>query len=340
MGVRAADRTRQWLTNVKAALTSANVTVDRKSWYRITNQAGPAAAAEVYIYDEIGFWGTTAGDFINELRQVDAQQIDLHLNSPGGEVFDGIAIYNALKTHPANVTVYVDSLAASIASVIAMAGDKVVMGRGSQMMIHEAAGLCLGNAADMRETADLLDRFSNNIAGFYADRAGGKVTDWRAAMTAESWYSADEAVKAGLADEVATFQPGDSQGPVTNSWDLSMFQYAGRDQSPAPTATGRGAVGPAFPRTAPPAAEPPSAPQPAATDTTLTADEVPEWGTDLTSVFLAAMAPPAIDPTAGLDEDLAAVVRKTFDIPAPPPETLDFVIDPSEFFNAVREATQ
>jgi ATP-dependent protease ClpP protease subunit len=330
MGARAVDRTRQWLNNVKAALTKANMTVDRKTWYRITNQAG-APTAEVYIYDEIGFWGTTAADFIAELRQVDARQIDLHLNSPGGEVFDGIAIYNALRTHPANITVYVDSLAASIASVIAMAGDRIVMGRGSQMMIHEAAGLCLGNAADMRETADLLDRFSNNIAGFYAERAGGKVTAWRSAMTAETWYSADEAVTAGLANEIATFAPGDSQGAVANTWDLSIFNYGGRDQAPAPTATASPADR-AFPRSTPQPADVP-APRPAAED-------APEWTDDLTAMFRTAMAPVPVDPTAGMDEDTARAYRKTFNLPEPAPEFLDFVIDPAEFFNAVREATQ
>src|SRR5690606_38136643 len=125
------------------------------------------------------------------------------------DVFDGVAIYNALRDHPADVAVRVDGLAASAASFIAQAGDKVTMNRGSQLMIHDAWGLCIGPAADMRETAALLDRVSDTIAGLYAARAGGTVEDWREAMLAESWYSAEEAVEANLADEVVPAK-GDS----------------------------------------------------------------------------------------------------------------------------------
>src|SRR5690606_8034659 len=103
--------------------------------------------------------------------------------------------------HQAHVTVIVDSLAASIASVIAMAGDRVVMAKNATMMIHDGHGLSIGNAADMREMADLLDKVSDNIASVYAERAGGDVAEWRERMRAETWYSADEAVSAGLADE-------------------------------------------------------------------------------------------------------------------------------------------
>ncbi|MBH1939135.1 Clp protease ClpP, partial [Streptomyces sp. AV19] len=127
-----------------------------------------------------------------------------------------------------------------IASVIAMAGDRIVMQPHSQMMIHDGSGLCVGNAADMRDMADLLDRQSDNIAGIYAERAGGTVKQWRTRMLAETWYSAQEAVEAGLADEVAKpGRPGREEGepgdrPVANSWDLSVFRHAGREQAPAP----------------------------------------------------------------------------------------------------------
>jgi ATP-dependent protease ClpP protease subunit len=131
----------------------------RRDWYRITNLA-EANSATIHVYDEIGYFGVTASDFVNEVKALQVDSITLHVNSPGGEVFDGIAIYNALRNHPANVTVIVDALAASIASVIAMAGDTVIMEPTAQLMIHDGHGICVGNAADMHATADLLDKCS------------------------------------------------------------------------------------------------------------------------------------------------------------------------------------
>ncbi|WP_433893044.1 head maturation protease, ClpP-related [Streptomyces sp. CA-111067] len=204
-----------------------------REWYSLRNAAG---TAELYVYDEIGYWGTTASGLVAELSQLTGvTQIDVHINSPGGDVFDGLAIMNCLRAHPAAVTTYVDGIAASIASVIAMAGDTVVMGPHSQMMIHEASGLCIGDAGEMRSMADLLDFQSDNIASVYAERAGGTPESWRAAMVAESWYTAEEAVTAGLADEVAQRAPQTAAGvPMDKAWDLSVFSYAGRDAAPDP----------------------------------------------------------------------------------------------------------
>ncbi|MET8864662.1 head maturation protease, ClpP-related [Nonomuraea sp. NPDC004580] len=203
------------------------------TWYKITNQAGVDGPADVAIYDEIGYWGITASDFLAELKEITASEINLRLNSPGGEIFDGIAIYNTLRAHAARVTVHVDSLAASIASVIAMAGDRIVMLSHSQMMIHDAMTVAVGNAAELREMADMLDRQSDNIAGIYAERAGGTVKQWRARMTAETWYSAAEAVEAGLADELVKPARQEEQD-LAARWDLSVFAYAGREHAPAP----------------------------------------------------------------------------------------------------------
>ena len=193
--------------NAREILALRKGTGVRNSWYRIKNlaasdSAAGVAVAEVYLYDEIGFWGVTAQDFISDIKALKADQIELHLNSPGGEVFDGIAIMESLKQHKASVTVHIDSLAASIASVIAMAGDRIIMARNATMMIHDGSDLCMGNASDMQAMADLLDKVSSNIASVYADRAGGTTDEWRTRMRAETWYSADEAVAAGLADEV------------------------------------------------------------------------------------------------------------------------------------------
>lgn len=173
----------------------------RNGWYQIKNLSS-GGLADIYIYDEIGFWGITAGDFVSELMSLQADTINLHINSPGGEVFDGIAIHSALSAHAATVNVFVDALAASIASVIAMAGDTVTISKSAMMMIHDGSGLCIGNAADMRTTANLLDKCSDTIAQFYADRAGGTVADWRTRMQAETWYTGQEAVDAGLADGI------------------------------------------------------------------------------------------------------------------------------------------
>lgn len=205
-------------------------------WYRIENST--ADEAEMLIYDEIGGWfGSTADDVVAELRSVTASKIRVRINSPGGALFDGIAIANALRAHPADVTVQVDGMAASIASVIAMAGDRIVMMPGSTLMIHDASGLCMGNAADMQQTADLLNKLSDNIADVYATKGGGTREQWRDLMQEETWYLADEAVAAGLADEVAPgHTPAEPAVPedLTNSWDLSVFRYAGREAAPAP----------------------------------------------------------------------------------------------------------
>lgn len=171
-------------------------------WYRVRNSAD-AATTEVLIYDEIDwFWGISADELVRAIQDIDTPNIDIRINSPGGSVFDCIAIYNALVKHPANVTVYVDSLAASGASIIAMAGNKCVMMVGSQMMIHDALGIEMGNAADMRAFAEFLDKQSDNIASIYAEKAGGDPADWRAMMVKETWMFANEAVDLGLADEI------------------------------------------------------------------------------------------------------------------------------------------
>lgn len=181
----------------------------RLDWYTIRNTAGEDTT-EIYIYDEImpqwlAEWfggGVSAEGMIAQLNEITTANIDVRINSPGGAVFEAIAIYNALVKHPANINVYVDSLAASAASVIAMAGDKLTMMVGSQMMIHDAMGLEMGNARDLREYATFLDKQSDNIASIYADRAGGEVKQWRALMIAETWMFANEAVEMGLADVV------------------------------------------------------------------------------------------------------------------------------------------
>lgn len=206
-----------------------------RPWYRISNSAGDEA--ELLLYDDIGGWfGTYAEDFDADLKAVTAPKLTVRVNSPGGSVFEGMAIASMLRSHPADITVRVDGIAASIASVIAMAGDRVVMMPGATMMIHDASGMCLGDAADMAKMAELLDLLSNNIADIYAAKAGGTRDEWRTTMRAEKWYLAQEAVDAGLADEVATMdRPEPAEPEMRKAWDLKAYGYAGPEQAPPAT---------------------------------------------------------------------------------------------------------
>lgn len=172
----------------------------REAGYTINNAAGDEAV--VRIYDEIWFLGVNAQDLARDLDGITAPSIRVEINSPGGDVWDGIAIYNALRTHPAKVTTRVDGIAASIASVIAQAGDHRVMLGGSQMMIHNAWGLTVGDHTDHAEMSDVLSHQDGIIAGIYANRSGRSEDEFRALMNAETWMTATAAVEAGLADEV------------------------------------------------------------------------------------------------------------------------------------------
>ena len=206
-----------------------------RRWYQIGNAVGDEA--ELLLFDEIGGWfGPTTEEIVAELKAITAPKLRVKVNSPGGSVFEGVALANALRAHPAEVTVQVEGLAASIASVIALAGDRLVMMPNSMLMIHEASGGCLGNASDMQLMAEILDKVSDNIADAYAEKAGGTRAEWRQRMKDETWYLADEAVEAGLADEVArpARQDEDDAPAMAAKWDLSVFRYAGRAAAPAP----------------------------------------------------------------------------------------------------------
>jgi ATP-dependent Clp endopeptidase proteolytic subunit ClpP len=213
-----------------------------KDWFRMEGSAEDPDATDVLIYSSIGGWfGMWADEFVDELKAVTTSKINLRLNSPGGSVFDGIAIANAIRSHPATVTVYVDSLAASIASVIAMSGDRLVMMPQSQIMVHNASGGCYGDATEMTKMADLLDKQSKNIAQAYAQHTGRPLAEWIDYMSSETWFTAEEAVTVGLADEAMPMKPKKTDAePVPAearmhaAWDLSMYRYAGREQAPDP----------------------------------------------------------------------------------------------------------
>lgn len=181
-------------------------------------QAAQAGVLELYIYGDVegdgyDWWSgqtveseTSANHFRNELgKYPDVREIRVYINSYGGSVFEGTAIYNQLRRHPAQVTVYIDGFACSIASVVAMAGDRVVMPRNAMMMIHNAYLYAVGNAAELRKAADDLDAINRGNRQAYLQKAGGKLREEEltAMMDAETWLTAEDCIRLGLADEYA-----------------------------------------------------------------------------------------------------------------------------------------
>ncbi|MCV7230675.1 head maturation protease, ClpP-related [Mycolicibacterium komossense] len=229
--------------SARAALGIA-ADADPIEWFRIqkpttVNAAGKTkTSAEILIYDIIDPWGVSAGDFANALNELEVDEIVVGINSPGGIVFDGIAIMNALKRHPANIITRIDGMAASAASFIAMAGDEIQTSKYAEMMIHEAWGYVSGNASDMQEMHDLLIRHNESIASVYADRAGGSVKDWLKLMKNETWFTAEEMITNGLADTIIEPADDSSEADETeslkNRFDLTVFNYAGRSEAPPP----------------------------------------------------------------------------------------------------------
>ncbi|UYM16198.1 head maturation protease, ClpP-related [Endozoicomonas euniceicola] len=188
-----------------------------RQWYSIKNEAGKNP--EIFIFDDIDdWWGVSAQSIIDQIRELDATNIDVRINSRGGMVFEGIAIYNVLRAHKADIHVSIDGLAASIASVIAMAGDTVSMAENSMMMIHNPYGWAMGDADEMRKTADVMDKVTDSIAVSYTARTGKTVDEMKAMMDEETWFSAAEALELGLVDGI------DSPVQAAACFDLSGFR--------------------------------------------------------------------------------------------------------------------
>lgn len=186
-----------------AGLAAPRVSAER-SKERITIRADGADSTEIQLYGPIGGWfGVNAAELSYQLRQVSSANLSVRINSPGGDVFEAIAMFNLLRNHSATVTTHNDGLAASAASYLMLAGDKVVTEPGAMWMIHDASTETYGTAADHRESADLLDKVSDNIAGFYAERMGMSVEQVRAILASgDKWYTGQEALDAGLTDEL------------------------------------------------------------------------------------------------------------------------------------------
>lgn len=189
--------------------------------------------AEIFLYDaivsseeEAAWWGGVAPEsFVKALRGIDASTIHLRINSPGGSVFAARAMEQALRDHKAKIIVHIDGLAASAATFIAMAGDEIIMSKGALFMIHNAWTGLWGNAEDLRKEAELLDKIDGTLADTYADRTGKEkeaIAEW---MTAETWFTAAEAVEHGFADRVA-----ETEAKAT--WNLSAYANAPKQAEP------------------------------------------------------------------------------------------------------------
>lgn len=199
-------------------------------------------AYSLYLSDPIdswgGYWGVSAKEFGEALAELpeDAKEIRLYINSPGGEVWDGIAMINMLRRHQARVVAHVDGIAASMASVIAITADETVMGVGAQMMIHDSWSIVVGDESDMLAMAARLSKDSDSLAALYAEKAGGTADEWRSAMRDETWYTAAEAVAAGLADRAITRDKAKVEARAVATIDRygALFRYGGRATAPQP----------------------------------------------------------------------------------------------------------
>ena len=174
----------------------------KENWYNIQAKKS-TKAVDIYIFDEIGAFGMNAQSFIEEIKEFKNSDINLHINCVGGDVFDGMAIYNILKKRTANTTVYIEGIAASMGSVIALAADTVVMAENSLFMIHNAWGGANGEAKDMKKTAALLDKISGEIADIYVKKTKLPYDKVKDMMDEETWLNADEALDLGFVDSIS-----------------------------------------------------------------------------------------------------------------------------------------
>lgn len=190
-----------------------------------------ADEAEVFIYGDIGGWwgGVSAEEFAKEIAALDVSTLNVRLNSPGGLVFEGVAIYSALAQHSAKVIVNVEGIAASIASVIAMSGDEIRIAEGSRFMIHDPWTIVMGAAADLRAEADVLEGLKSDLIDIYAARteqSRDDLSDW---MTVETWLSARDAVDKGFADSMTPAKKKEKKDAHARSAVLRLFRNVPQD---------------------------------------------------------------------------------------------------------------
>jgi ATP-dependent Clp endopeptidase proteolytic subunit ClpP len=173
----------------------------QKEWYKIKNKS--SEVSDVYLFNDIGTFGITAQSFIDEIKQYEDRELNIHINSLGGEVFEGMAIYSIIQRRTSKTTVYIEGIAASIASVIALAADEVIMSENSLLMIHNAWGGTQGEAKDMRKQAEILDKITNEIAEVYVKKTKIPYNEIVEMMDEETWLTAEEAVALGFVDSIS-----------------------------------------------------------------------------------------------------------------------------------------
>lgn len=171
-----------------------------QTWYNL--KAAADKTPVLSIFDDIGAYGVSAKSFLNDLRTVTTDEVDVEINSPGGDVFAGLAIHNGLRASGKKINVKVLGLAASAASLVAMAGDTIEMPENAFMMVHNPWGFAMGGADEMRSTADVLDKIGTGLVSTYAKRTGKTNEEIAALLDAETWMTAQEAVDAGFATSV------------------------------------------------------------------------------------------------------------------------------------------
>lgn len=195
---------------------------------------------EIFLYDAIGssFWGMIdAATVLPDLAKMSGKRLTLRISSPGGSVDEGRAIYNALRRHQGGVDVVVDSSAYSIASYIAMAGERVVMAKNAMMMVHNPWTMAMGSAAELRKTADVLDKYRDSIIDAYMEKTKQDRKKIVAVLNAETWYTADEAVAAGLASEVGDL--------IVNAPAFAKAMYGGKPEGESKNESSAGSRTPA-----------------------------------------------------------------------------------------------
>lgn len=187
-----------------------------EKWYNIQNKAGETA--DVYIFDEIGTYGITAQEFITDIKDLKDTPINLRINSLGGDVFDGMAMYNVIKRREAKTTVYIEGIAASIATIISLGADEVVMAENSLFMIHNAWGGTMGEAKDMRKTAETLEKITGELTDIYRKKTGLSYDALAEMMDEETWLNANEALEMGFIDTIS------DSIKVAAKYDVSKFK--------------------------------------------------------------------------------------------------------------------
>lgn len=192
-----------------------------KNWYQVSNKA---KEVDIYIYDEIGSYDITAKTFIEEIKDTKGKTLNIHINSLGGEVFDGMAIANAIKQHNGLTRSYIEGIAASISTVIALAADEVYMSENSMFMIHNAWGGSMGDAGELRKQADLLDKISNEIAKIYISKSTLSAEVVNEMMKDETWLDAEEAKEMGFIDYIT------EPVKVAAKYDVSNFKNITEDK--------------------------------------------------------------------------------------------------------------